>query len=100
MEKIKWKVDGMDCNNCALTIRKSLEKQGGKDVRVNFATGDVIFDLPEVDKKEKLSKGIDDLGYKIVGPGDHSQANGHGHEHEEEVKGAIFASHLQRFWFC
>jgi Cu+-exporting ATPase len=100
MEKIKWKVDGMDCNNCALTIRKYLEKQGGKDVRVNFATGDVIFDLPEVDKKEKLSKGIDDLGYKIVGAGGHSHANGQSHEHEEEVKGAIFSSHLQRFWFC
>ena len=45
MEKIQWKVDGMDCSNCALTIRRYLEKQGMQDVKVNFATGDVSFDM-------------------------------------------------------
>ena len=28
MEKVTWKVDGMTCANCALTINKFLEKQG------------------------------------------------------------------------
>ena len=44
MEKVQWKVEGMDCTNCALTIRKYLEKKGMKNVKVNFATGDVRFD--------------------------------------------------------
>ena len=44
MENVQWKVEGMDCSSCALTIHKYLEKQGMKNVKVNFATGDVIFD--------------------------------------------------------
>ena len=44
MEKVQWKVEGMDCTTCALNIHKYLEKQGMKNVKVNFATGDVIFD--------------------------------------------------------
>jgi P-type Cu+ transporter len=77
MEKITWKVDGMDCTNCALTIRKYLEKQGMQDVRVNFATGDVSFGAKEEFKAEKISKGISDLGYKVK-----SNVHGHAHDHE------------------
>ncbi|MEO5562043.1 MAG: cation-translocating P-type ATPase [Chitinophagaceae bacterium] len=95
MEKVTWKVDGMDCTNCALTIRKYLEKQGMKDVRVNFGTGDVSFDATEDLKTETLSKGIYDLGYKVVGNNGH--AHDHGHDHGEK---AIFSSHFQRFLFC
>ena len=36
MEKVEWKVDGMDCTNCALTISKYLNKAGVKNVKVNF----------------------------------------------------------------
>ena len=43
-ETVQWKVEGMDCTNCALTIRKYLEKEGMNNVKVNFATGDVLFD--------------------------------------------------------
>ena len=39
MEKIQWKVEGMDCTNCALNIHKYLDKKGMKNVKVNFATG-------------------------------------------------------------
>ena len=53
MEKIQWKVDGMDCSNCALTIRRYLEKQGMEDVKVNFATGDVSFDMNGHSKPQK-----------------------------------------------
>jgi Cu+-exporting ATPase len=97
MEKISWKVDGMDCTNCALTIRKYLEKQGMKDVRVNFATGDVSFDAATEVKTEKLSKDIHDLGYTVVA----MNGNGHNHTHEHDHGGgAIFSSHFQRFLFC
>lgn len=97
MEKIQWKVEGMDCSNCALTIRKYLEKQGMQNVRVNFATGDVSFGTKEQNRIEALGKGIKDLGYHVADPA-HDHADGHGHDHDEHS--AFFKSHLQRFWFC
>ena len=66
MEKIQWKVDGMDCSNCALTIRRYLEKQGTQDVKVNFATGDVSFDMNGHKKPQELATGIKDLGYEVA----------------------------------
>ena len=56
MEKVQWKVEGMDCTNCALTIHKYLEKEGMKNVKVNFATGDVIFDMNGTHSKDKAGK--------------------------------------------
>ena len=66
MEKVDWKVEGMDCTNCALTITRYLQKEGQKDVKVNFIGGDVSFELNENRSKEILAKGIEDLGYKVV----------------------------------
>ena len=95
MEKIQWKVEGMDCTNCALTIRRYLEKEGMKQVKVNFATGDVSFDAADGHSTDKLTKGIKDLGYLVAG-----KAEGHaGHDHQQEGHG-LLSSHLQRFWFC
>lgn len=93
MEKVNWKVEGMDCTNCALTIRRYLEKQGMQDVRVNFATGDVSFGTADKVTTEILSKGINDLGYKVTGANGH--ARGHG-----QVRTAVFTTHFQRFLFC
>ncbi|MET0392612.1 MAG: cation-translocating P-type ATPase [Chitinophagaceae bacterium] len=94
MEKISWKVEGMDCTNCALTIRKYLEKQGMQDVRVNFATGDVSFDTADKTQTGRLSKGVRDLGYTVL-------ADRPAHDHgAEKVRTALFSSHLQRFLFC
>ena len=31
MEKVEWKVEGMDCTNCALTITRYLQKEGQKE---------------------------------------------------------------------
>ncbi|HPG10375.1 MAG TPA: cation-translocating P-type ATPase [Chitinophagaceae bacterium] len=92
MEQVQWKVDGMDCTTCALNIHKYLEKQGMKNVKVNFATGDVIFENINEVAEEKISKGIKDLGYTI------NTATGHTHIGKEKVK--FLSTHLQRFWFC
>jgi Cu+-exporting ATPase len=99
MEKVQWKVEGMDCNTCAINIHKYLEKQGMKNVKVNFATGDVMFDTAEEVAEEKLTKGISDLGYKVV---DEKLAheNGHGHDHDEKGGIKFLSTHLQRFLFC
>ena len=47
MESIQWKVEGMTCANCALTINKFLEKQGQQNIKVNPIGGEVIFELVE-----------------------------------------------------
>lgn len=67
MENIRWKVEGMDCSNCALTIRKYLEKEGVQNIRVNFVDGDVAFDINGSSSAQQIQKGIDALGYKVAG---------------------------------
>ena len=96
MEKIQWKVEGMDCTTCALNIHKYLEKQGMKNVKVNFATGDVMFDTEAILEEEKISNGIQGLGYKVV----NSDAHSHGHSHDEPGSTKFLSTHLQRFLFC
>ncbi len=89
MENIQWKVDGMDCSSCALTIHKYLEKQGMKNVKVNSVSGDVSFEINGNTATEKLVKGINDLGYQVANP-----------QLETRNKQPFFSTHLHRFLFC
>jgi Cu+-exporting ATPase len=91
MEKVEWKVEGMDCTNCALTITKYLQKEGMKNVKVNFIGGDVNFELDGTKSKEALSHGIEDLGYRVQS--EHKTEN-------TKPKTVLFSNHLQRFLFC
>jgi Cu+-exporting ATPase len=95
METVQWKVEGMDCNTCAINIHKYLEKKGMKNVKVNYATGDVMFDANSNVSAEKLSLGIRDLGYTVVT----DRANADVKPQSSNSK-PLFSSHLQRFWFC
>jgi P-type Cu+ transporter len=90
MEKVDWKVEGMTCTNCALTINRYLEKEGLKDVKVNFIGGEVSFELNGNHTKEELTKGITDLGYKVVNE----------QQETRNEKRKFFTNHLQRFLFC
>jgi len=89
MEKVQWKVEGMTCANCALTIHKYLEKEGLKDVKVNAIGGEVSFEMNGDLKKEELVIGIKELGYKVTNS-------------ESLIPGSkkILSTPLQRFWFC
>lgn len=91
MEKVEWKVEGMTCTNCALTINKYLEKEGLKDVKVNFIGGDVSFEMVDGKSKEQLARGITDLGYQVVNEPQITNL-------KPQTK--IFSNHLQRFLFC
>lgn len=91
---MQWKVDGMDCNTCALNIHRFLEKQGLKHIRVNYATGDVIFEDTDGHTKERVSKGIHELGYTVV------STEAAGAVPALRDKKPILSTHLQRFWFC
>jgi len=93
MESVQWKVDGMDCTNCALTIRRYLEKEGMKNVKVNFGTGDVSFDINETNKEDALAKGLKGLGYPV-------QMDDPSHAHHHEGHTRFLHTHVQRFLFC
>lgn len=92
MEKVEWKVEGMDCTNCALTISNYLKKEGLKEVKVNFIGGDVSFELDEAAKKETIAKGIERLGYKVQ-----NEKRATNNQNRET---GFFNNHLQRFFFC
>src|SRR5215467_6250308 len=89
MEKVQWKVEGMTCSNCALTVHKFLEKEGMKEVKVNAIGGDVSFEMNGAHTKEELAKGIQSLGYRVAG--DPTLTS-------KKIK--FLSRPIERFWFC
>lgn len=59
------KVEGMSCANCALSVTKAIEKKGGKNVHVDFMSGDVIFDRDEVVDLHVFEEAIEGAGYSV-----------------------------------
>ena len=90
MEKVQWKVEGMTCSNCALTISKYLEKEGLQHVKVNPITGEVVFETNGNNNQQKIQKGIESLGYSVKGD---SLAS-------SQPPKKLFRNHGQRFLFC
>jgi Cu+-exporting ATPase len=90
MEKVQWKIDGMHCANCALTINKYLQNKGAANVSVNAIDGNVSFEVVEKTKPAELVKGVEAMGYKV-------EANGHAKTVEKKP---FLKNHLQRFLFC
>jgi Cu+-exporting ATPase len=66
MEKAEWKVEGMTCSNCALSVSKYLSKEGMQEVKVNPIDGAVSFSSETTIPADKLKSGIDKLGYTVV----------------------------------
>jgi Cu+-exporting ATPase len=69
METVNWKVEGMSCSTCALTIGKYLEKKGLQNVKVSLASGDVSFETSTDTDRQQIRKGIQDLGYTVLQEG-------------------------------
>jgi P-type Cu+ transporter len=90
METINWKIEGMSCSTCALTIGKYLEKKGVQNVKVSLASGDVSFDTANEVDRSQLQKGISDLGYTVVK--EDAAAGG--------TSKAPLNKHLKYFLFC
>ena len=100
MEKVNLKVEGMHCTNCALSIKKSLEKKGLQNVKVNFVGGNVSYDDNASITKEDVENTIDNIGYKVI-KDNHSHHSHDGHNHKEQSKSTFwFTSFFQRFIFC
>lgn len=64
---VELKVEGMNCNNCAMSLNRYLERQGFKDVYVNFQTREVRYDANGAAVSlEQIKKGIQRMGYQVV----------------------------------
>lgn len=69
MDKINWKVEGMTCSNCALTISRYLESLDLKEVKLNVITGALSFENPDSQSLTTIKAGIRSLGYQIIEAG-------------------------------
>jgi len=83
-EIIEMRVDGMDCNNCAMSIQRFLERKGLEDVLVNFQTREVRFrQNDEALDLAGVSAGITRLGFTVVTENGGDDATAHPHQHEK-----------------
>ena len=62
-ETVNLHVEGMTCTNCALTIRKTLEKKGLSDIQVNYLTAEVSFSEVDPLQIKNAVDSINQLGY-------------------------------------
>lgn len=94
MENVDWKVEGMTCSNCALSISKYLNKEGATEVKVNPIDGAVSFTVAEQQSLPGLKKGIHSLGYNVLGDNNQPENN--------KAKGwsTLLSSNKKRLLFC
>ncbi|MCT4666029.1 MAG: cation-translocating P-type ATPase [Flavobacteriales bacterium] len=64
IKKQEFIVEGMTCANCALSVRKTLEAKGLKNVDVRFQDDLVRFDFVENIDLETIKKDIEKSGFK------------------------------------
>lgn len=79
----------MSCTNCALGIKKSLEKEGFANVNADFTTDLVTFELTDESRLPLAVKRIESLGYSVALP----------NEGEEKKKKSGLSSIEKKFWF-
>ena len=76
---INWKIEGMTCANCALTISNYLKKEGALQIQVNPVSAEMSCEISGDDNTIKtIRQGLQQLGYKVAGD---QEKNG---SHEKE----------------
>lgn len=70
MKATKWDVKGMNCVSCAGTVNNLLTSMGMENIHVDFSNDEVIFENTKGIDEEKIIKGIEQLGYKVILPDD------------------------------
>ncbi len=88
-KSIELKVEGMSCTNCALGIKKTLEKEGFHNVQADFTTNSVGFELSDESRLALAVRRIESLGYSVVLP------NEGGFEQKKKGMSGI----EKKFWF-
>jgi Cu+-exporting ATPase len=67
-QQLNWQIEGMTCANCALTITQYLKKEGASHIQVNPVSTEMSCEIQgDENKIRSLRKGIEQLGYKVVG---------------------------------
>jgi len=69
-------VDGMTCANCALGVKKGLEKLGLQKVHVDFASGEVHFENKPKLSSNDIEQQIEKLGYSVRTESPEEQSGG------------------------
>jgi copper chaperone len=64
MKKI-FKIDGMSCNHCVMSLNKSLSKLNLNDLKVKIGSAEVDYDENKSNEREVV-KAIEEAGYKVV----------------------------------
>jgi Cu+-exporting ATPase len=66
-EIVELRVEGMDCNNCATSIQRFLERRGLAEVMVNFQTKEVRYRRNDAQLNDnEVRAGISKLGFTVV----------------------------------
>ncbi len=68
IKTIKLEVSGMTCSNCALGVKRSLEKAGYSDVDVELTTSEATLAVDDDNDVDKAIKVIESAGYKASLP--------------------------------
>jgi Cu+-exporting ATPase len=76
-ERLELPIEGMTCSSCAGRVEKSLNRLGGVEATVNFATerASVSFD-PERVEPEQLVGAVEEVGYSASLPDAEGAENG------------------------
>ena len=69
MKATTFKIEGMHCEGCALTVKTLVEQEAGvKAATVSFKDGEahVLYD-PQATSEDRLAAAIQKPGYRVVG---------------------------------
>lgn len=69
-EKVHLLVQGMNCTNCSLSVRKVLEKQGAEVLSVDFASGETVFLAPSSTSVPVYVSAIEKAGFQVQQAGE------------------------------
>ena len=58
------KIEGMGCNHCIMSVKKSLSRLDLNDVKVEIGSAEVDFDENKVSEKEIIDA-IEKSGYQV-----------------------------------
>lgn len=63
MLKYKMLIDGMNCEGCVRTVKKTIENFGGKNVNVSLDDGYAEFEIESY--SDEIKENIEKKGYKV-----------------------------------
>ncbi|GAB3364949.1 heavy metal translocating P-type ATPase [Arachidicoccus ginsenosidivorans] len=94
--QIEWKVRGMTCTNCAMSVDKQLKSLGLQGVEVDFMQSVVRFQHTTNDHipLQKIQDGIQGLGFKVENAGSNTAAA------KESLTEKLLGTPFKRFIAC